>query len=186
MPLPSASNSLTCSKLAHCCSPLFYFTVFCVKISIALANRRITVMASKSWQMAHWIYLARLGCLMPICVLLNIFLCSPIATYFTLQSMARVPDRNTIRCLDQDAISLATRYLHIVTDWLLLPVPLIIIYRLQMPLGKKVRLMLVFCLGFISSVASIVRNVLVTRQISLFDVTCELLQSDIRGEGSSC
>lgn len=100
--------------------------------------------------------------------------------------MAQVPDRKTIRCLDQDAISLATRYSHIVTDWLLLPVPLIIIYRLQMPVGKKVRLMLVFCLGFISSVASIVRNVLVTRETSPFDVTCELPQSDLRGEGSSC
>ncbi|KAI4217985.1 MAG: hypothetical protein L6R36_009180 [Xanthoria steineri] len=162
-------------ELAHYCFPLFYFTVFCVKISITLANRRITGMTSKNWQIAHWVYLALLGCLMPICVLLNIFPCSPIATYFTLQSIARVPDPKTIRCLNQDAISLATRYSHIVTDWLLLPVPLIIIYRLQMPVGRKIRLMLVFCLGFISSAASIVRNVLVTRQTNQFDVTCEFL-----------
>ena len=143
-------------------------------------------MTSKNWQIAHWVYLALLGCLMPICVLLNIFPCSPIPTYFTLQSIARVPDPKTIRCLNQDAISLATRYSHIVTDWLLLPVPLIIIYRLQMPVGRKIRLMLVFCLGFISSAASIVRNVLVTRQTNQFDVTCEFLQSGVRGEDSSC
>ena len=139
-------------------------------------------MASKHWKTAHWVYLALLGCLLPICVLLNIFPCSPIATYFSLQAIARVPDGQTIRCLDRDAINFTTttRYVHIVTDWLLLPVPLIIIYKLQMPVGKKVRLMLVFCLGFISSVASIIRNVLESQRTSTFDASCEFLQTNAR------
>lgn len=158
-------------ELAHCCFPIFYFTVFCVKISITLANRRITGMTSNKWQIAHWTYLALLICIMPICVFLNIFPCSPIATYFTLQSIAEVADPKTIKCLDQNAISLATRYLHIITDWLLLPVPLIIIWRLQMPVSRKVRLMLVFCVGLISSVASIIRNVLTERLVTDVDVT---------------
>ena len=43
-----------------------------------------------------------------------------------------------INCLDQNAISLTTRHCHIVTDWLLLPVPLIIIWRLQMHFSRKI------------------------------------------------
>lgn len=131
-------------------------------------------MTSKKWQIAHWTYLALLICIMPICVFLNIFPCSPIATYFTLQSIAEVADPKTIKCLDQNAISLATRYLHIVTDWLLLPVPLIIIWRLQMPVSRKVRLMLVFCVGLISSIASIIRNVLTERLTTDIDITCKI------------
>ena len=166
-------KSLTLSKLAHYCFPIFYFTVFCVKVSITLANRRIIGMTSKKWQIAHWTYLVILVCLMAICVMLNIFPCSPIATYFTLQSVAEVPDPTTIKCLNLNAISLAIRIRHTVTDWLLLPVPLIITWQLQMPLSRKIRLMLVFCVGFISSLASIIRNVLTQELTSDVDVICK-------------
>lgn len=160
-------------QLAHCNFSIFYATVFLIKISIALANRRITGMTSKRWQIAHWIYLALLMSILPICVLLNLFPCSPIAVSFTLQAIAKVPDPRTIKCLDTDAISLATRSLHIVTDLLLLPVPIIIVWRLQMRLSRKVRLMLVFCVGIVSSIASIMRNILTSRIAS--DLTCTYL-----------
>ena len=101
------------------------------------------------------------------------FACSPVATTYTLQAVASIANPRTIRCLDQNAISLATRTVHIVTDWLLLPVPLIIIYRLQMPLKRKLRLGFVFCLGLISSIATIVRNVLITKVTT--DMTCEYM-----------
>ena len=77
--------------------------------------------------------------------------------------------------LDQEAIGLATRYVHIVTDWLFLPVPLIVIFKLQMPLGKKFRLILVFCVGFISSLASIIRNILTVRLESRLNITYKSL-----------
>lgn len=159
------------SKFSHSLFPVFYFTVFLIKISIVLQNRRITGMTSKRWQIAHWTYLALLLCLSPICVFLNVFTCKPFATAFTLQAIAKVQDPRTIKCLNTEAISLSTRYLHIITDWLLLPVPLIIIWRLQMPFPRKIRLMLVFCVGFVSSVASIVRNALVSR--ATLDITCK-------------
>lgn len=159
------------SKFSHSIFPVFYFTVFLVKISIVLQNRRITGMTSKRWQTAHWTYLALLLCLFPICVSLNIFTCKPFATGFTLQAIAKVQDPRKIKCLNADAISLSTRYFHIVTDWLLLPVPLIIIWRLQMPLPRKIRLMLVFLVGLVSSFASIVRNVLVSE--TKLDYTCK-------------
>ena len=180
----SLRKSLTHSKLAHHCFPVFYFTVFCVKISITLANRRITGMTSKKWQIAHWTYLVLLVFLMAICVMFNIFPCSPIATYFTLQSVAEVPDPTTIKCLNLNAISLATQICHIVTDWLLLPVPLIIIWQLQMPLSRKIRLMLVFCVGFISSLASVIRNVLTQELTSDVDVTCKNTVSRDRRQSS--
>lgn len=161
------------TQLAHCDYPIFYFTVFLVKISIVLANRRITGMTSKKWQIAHWTYLALLMSILPICVFLNIFTCLPVATSFTLQAIAKVPDPRTIKCLNLNSVSLATRILHIITDWLLLPVPIIIIWRLQMPVSRKIRLMLVFCVGVISSIASVMRNILISR--ATLDLTCTSL-----------
>ena len=136
-------------------------------------------MTSKRWQIAHWTYLSVLFCLLPVTVLLNVFACIPIPAYYTLQGIANVKDPRTIRCISQDGLGYATRALHIITDWFLLPVPLIIIWRLQMPWSRKIRLMAVFCIGFISSVASIMRNVLTERLGS--DITCKLLVSSLRG-----
>ena len=134
-------------------------------------NRRITGMTSKNWQKAHWTYFTILVILMVTCIFLNIFSCSPIATAFTLSSIGKMEDPRKIECLDRNAISLATRAVHIITDWLLLPVPLIIVWRLQMPLRKRIKLMLVFGIGLISSIASIVRNILSER--ATIDVTCK-------------
>ncbi len=78
-----------------------------------------------------------------------------------------------IKCLDLNAIILAIRIYHTVTDWLLLPVPLIIILRLQM-LYRKLRLMLVFCVGFFSSFASIIGNVLIQELTSNINGTCKI------------
>ena len=139
-------------------------------------------MTSRNWQIAHWIYLALLLILLPTCVLLGTFRCSPISTGFTLQAIARVPGSKAIKYLNVGAINTATRSLHIITDWLLLPVPIIIIWQLQMRLSQKIRLMLVFCLGVISSIASIMRNVLISR-VTL-DTNCMSLIS-CRSKGES-
>lgn len=88
-----------------------------------------------------------------------------------LQAIAEVPDPRTIKCLDASAVYTATRVLHILTDWFLLPIPLIIIWQLKMSLGRKIRLMSIFSVGFISTVASIVAFVLNSRLGP--DVTCE-------------
>lgn len=128
-------------------------------------------MTSKKWQYAHWTYLALLICLLPICVCLNAFQCQPVAAEYSFKAVAQVADPRTIKCLNGDKIGLATRCLHIITDWLLIPVPLIIIWRTQMKLSKKLRLMSVFAVGVVSSIASIMRNVLVVAPTP--DVTCE-------------
>lgn len=90
---------------------------------------------------------------------------------YSLKAVAKVADPHTIKCLNGDQIGQATRYLHIITDWLLIPVPLIIIWRTQMPLSKRLRLMSVFAVGLVSSLASITRNVLIAAPKP--DFTCE-------------
>ena len=127
-------------------------------------------MTSRRWQIAHYTYLALLFCLLIVGIFTSVCACRPILAGFKLQAVADVSDPRTIKCANSTQLSLATRTAHILTDWLLLPVPIIIIWRLQMPLSKKIRFMMAFCLGLVSSVATVVRNVLTTRQNA--DLTC--------------
>ena len=58
--------------------------------------------------------------------------CRPIATAFTLQGIAKIQYFRTMKCLNNtNAVSFSTRSLHIFTGWLIPPVPVIIIWRLQ-------------------------------------------------------
>ena len=149
--------------------------MYTIKTSIVLANRRITGLTSRRWQIIHWTYLAVLFLLMPICTLANVFACSPIPAFYNLQFIGKSSDPRKIKCFDELSFGYASRTLHIFTDWLLLPVPLIIIARLQMSLSRKIRLMAIFCVGFVSSLASIMRNILIARIGG--DATCEFIST---------
>lgn len=132
--------------------------MFWAKISIVLQNRRITGVSSTNWQIAHYTFLGLLIPLGVVCVCLNTFGCTPLSIHYTLQSLVETKDPKAVKCLPSVKVSNYTRIVHIVTDWLLLPVPLIIIYRLKMPWSQKLRIMFVFSVGVTSSIASIVRN----------------------------
>jgi len=151
--------------------PVFYLSVYWIKTSITLANRRVTGMTFRSWRIAHWTYLAILLVLMPISVFLNMFQCSPVAAGYSLKAIAVMPNPRQIVCLNRNAISLAIRSLHIITDFALLCVPIIVVCRLQLPVKKKFRLCIVFCVGGVSCIASVVRNVIILHPTT--DLTCK-------------
>ena len=67
-------------------------------------------------------------------------------------------DPKSLHCINSTKLTLANRWLHVATDLLLLSVPLIILYRLQMPLRKKLSVGFIFCFGIVCVIASIQRN----------------------------
>ncbi|KAF7875017.1 hypothetical protein EAF04_002189 [Stromatinia cepivora] len=149
--------------------PMFYFTVFSVKLSIALANQRLTGLASKTWQYIHRAFIGTFLCLLPITTFLNMFQCLPVPAGYSLWYVGGIADpASTIHCLNRTSISYGTRILHILTDVALLCVPIVIVLRLQMPKVKKYRLVAVFAIGGASTLASIVRNVFVHKALGDF------------------
>ena len=149
---------------------IFYFSVYCVKISIVLFNRRLTALTSQCWNIAHWIFFSLVSFLMAFSVLVNIFVCVPVPTHYSLRAFAST-DPSSIKCLDQSAVQLALRDLHIATDIALLFVPLIVLYKMKMPLRQKLRLGILFCFGLMTCVSSIMRNFV--SQSSPSDFTCK-------------
>jgi hypothetical protein len=138
--------------------PLFFFTVFSVKLSIALQNRRLTLMAGKHWQIIHWIFIITFAISLPVLTIINMVQCIPININYSLQAIALLPDVQSIRCVNKTSLSYAGRAIHIATDVLLLCVPIIIIARLQMQRKKKYRLLCIFLIGGMSVIAGIIRN----------------------------
>ena len=150
--------------------PLFWLSVGSIKISIVFFNRRLTGLTSRPWQIAHWTLLGIILCFVTIAIFLSTLQCSPPAVHFSLMAVARTNPRQ-IKCLDARNFSLATRSMHIATDFVLLCVPIMVLYRLQMPLWRKLRLCVLFCFGAVSCAASVVRNVLIQKKT--VDLTCK-------------
>ena len=155
-----------------------------MKASIALQNQRISGMTSKTWRYTHYAYLTLVLLLLPTTVCLNLFQCTPVAVTYSLRSLALLDDpKNEVKCLGRVesrmqtriSIKIATRSLHVITDVALLFVPLFIIYRLQASLGKKLRIGFLFCIGLVSFLATIMRNVKINTPS--VDATCK--SSDI-------
>lgn len=148
---------------------MFYFTVFTVKLSIALANKRLTGLSSRRWHYIHLGFIATFLCLLPITTFLNMLQCLPVPAGYSLWYVGAIANpKTTIVCLNRLGISYATRILHILTDVALLFVPIAIVIRLKMPRAKKYRLIAVFAIGGMSTIASILRNVFVSRALGDF------------------
>jgi len=147
--------------MGRAADPIFYFAVFTVKTSIALANGRITGLQSQKWTIAYWISLFIVLGLLISTVTVNIFQCNPVRPFFSIIALGKMEDPADLKCIDINAVSLSFRALHICTDWMLLSVPIIIIYRLNVSVTIKLRLAFVFGIGAMSSIATIVRETII-------------------------
>lgn len=112
------------------------------------------------WQYIHWGFIVTFLILLPITTFLNMFQCLPVPADYSLCYVGAIVDPAiTISCLNRVSIGYATRILHILTDVTLLCLPITIVMRLHMPRSKIYRLVAVFAVDGMSTIASILRNV---------------------------
>ncbi|KAF1975415.1 hypothetical protein BU23DRAFT_458162 [Bimuria novae-zelandiae CBS 107.79] len=142
---------------------VFYFSVFSVKLSIAILNRRITGLASERWMRTHYIFIGLFVILLPPNVCLEAFQCTPPPVRYSLIYISQMEDPRRIKRLNPYAISLSGRLMHIITDVALLCVPI---------MSRSKRLTFCSCWSRMSTIASIVRTCIISN--NLVDVTCQL------------
>ncbi|PSN72084.1 hypothetical protein BS50DRAFT_544407 [Corynespora cassiicola Philippines] len=101
-----------------------------------------------------------------------LFACRPIAASWdpTLTTIAK--------CVNRGAIYITTAVVGIVTDVILLAIPIPLIWRLQMPLKQKIGLTGMFVIGSITIVTSIIRLVVLLPALTSMD------QPWVIGEGT--
>ena len=105
---------------------------------------------------AHNVFLAFLVSFLIAAVLSCIFDCTPFANFSVVQAGKLAHPQ---KCDNLDKLNISLAAIHIATDFTLLSVPLIVLYKMQMSTTKKLRLGFLFSVGSFSCIGSVMRNV---------------------------
>lgn len=102
-----------------------------------------------------------------------IFACKPIAASWNPLLLG------TAVCVNRGAIYIATAVLGIVTDVMLITIPIPTIWGLQMPTKQKIGVTLIFCIGSMTMVTSIVRLVVLIPALTAVDQTWVIAEGSV-------
>ncbi|KAF2222000.1 hypothetical protein BDZ85DRAFT_185945, partial [Elsinoe ampelina] len=143
--------------------PVYQFGLVLVKISILWQYYRI--FPGKNIRMACNILLVISVLYGFYCTLNNIFLCTPIKSYWTLSIAGK--------CLSRPAVWYSNAAINIATDIAIFVLPMPALYHLHLPMKQKLALMAIFALGAFVVLVSILRlpelHMLVASHDPLYD-----------------
>lgn len=134
----------------------FFLAVGVVKMSITCFNMRITGLTSKRWMIAHRVFFAALLMYTLAIFFYSIFQCQPpLATYDAIAAgkLADPP-----KCRSTSEVGTVLSIIHVIMDFCLLTVPIIVLWKIQMHWTTKLRLYFVFSIGATSCIGSVLRQ----------------------------
>ena len=150
---------------------MFYVAAGLVKISICLFNRRLTGLKSRAWMICHNVMLGLISCWILSTIFIEVFKCTPVLTQWGFLGFGR-PANPPSHCIKAKSYGLALSAIHIIFDFALLSVPLIVLSKMRMSTSKRVRLIFLFSIGSVSCIGSVMRQIIAFRKSK--DMTCEL------------
>ncbi|KAK7512468.1 uncharacterized protein IWZ02DRAFT_87030 [Phyllosticta citriasiana] len=130
----------------------FFVCIGVVKMSIVVFNMRLTSLVSRAWIIGNWSFFAIVSCYVVVAFFLNVFQCTPPAAnfdYVVAGKMATAP-----KCLGVARMGTILRAINITLDYLLLAVPIIVLWKLKMSWGQKLQLGALFSVGAIACIGS--------------------------------
>ena len=166
--IQASSHTNLVVQIATTQKTVFFVSVGLVKMSITLFNMRLTGLTSRKWMMAHWTFFAILVVYTLTALFINVFQCKPPQAHWDLIYAGKLPDPPT--CLTATFVSSLLSTWHVVMDFCLLTVPIIVLWKLQIKWSTKIRLYIVFSVGSMSCVGSVVRQIYQGRLHS--DLSC--------------
>lgn len=110
-----------------------------VKVSILLFLRRLEC-HSRRVNLLIWFTMFVTVALFVAVLFVDIFQCSPVAYVYDLS----IPNGS---CINQGAFYVATAAIYLLTDLLVLSIPIIITWSLQMPRKRKMAVCAILCMG---------------------------------------
>ncbi|KAI1850981.1 hypothetical protein JX266_003646 [Neoarthrinium moseri] len=153
-------------------APLVYtFTVASAKATLCFFYRRLSPF--RTYQIFVWITMfICVGSSMGIFFSL-VFACKPLAASWEPTLAV------TAQCLDRPAIYVATAGIGIITDVILLALPIPVVIGLNIPTRQKIIVVLLFAIGSITVVTSIVRLIILLPSLANPDQTYALTQGTL-------
>jgi hypothetical protein len=136
---------------------IFFVSVGIVKVSICFFNRRLTSMTSRTWLWFNNIFLVLLFIYIMVSLFWDIFSCSPAYAGWDPIRIGR--ENIKPKCFSVSILGTVLSTIHVVMDFGLLAVPLIVLWKVKMGWKTKSRLYFVFSIGMMSAVGSIFRQI---------------------------
>ncbi|KAJ8068305.1 hypothetical protein OCU04_003868 [Sclerotinia nivalis] len=135
----------------------FFVAVGVVKISICLFNRRLTAMTTRRWLWFNNAFLVLLVIYILVSLFWTIFSCNPVWGGWDAIRLGR--EGVVAKCFPVGTLGSVLSTVHVVTDFGLLAVPLIVLWKLKMGWRTRGRLYVVFAVGGGSMIGSILRQI---------------------------
>ncbi|KAL4914854.1 hypothetical protein BDW62DRAFT_219802 [Aspergillus aurantiobrunneus] len=172
----SDTDMVTFRKFCYIATVLYCPMALLVKV--ALLSILIRIFAPyKSKIIFIYVFLAAIAIYYTIAEIVKIRMCDPVPAYWTLDP--------TASCLDQRAALIADSVISMVSDLLILLLPLPLTWSLQMSRNRKLRVIGMLSAGGLATAFSVYRLVLVLRDGSSPDMTivfvCVILSGNAEG-----
>ena len=110
----------------------------------------------------HNILLILLVSYVLVAMFLSLFQCRPALVNYDLIKTGKLS--HPLVCLDTNSLGIGLSVVHIVFDFVLLSVPIIVLVKVKMDLATKIRIGFLFSVGSISCIGSIMRQKLQTME----------------------
>ncbi|KAJ5998986.1 hypothetical protein N7451_006796 [Penicillium sp. IBT 35674x] len=126
-----------------------------IKVSILMFLRRLES-RSRVVNILVWTSLGIITALFIAVLFVDIFQCHPIAYNWDLT----IKDG---KCIDQGAFYVSTAALNLFTDLIVISIPIIITWHLQMPLRRKIAVCFILCLGGVATAIGVWRIIILAK-----------------------
>lgn len=146
---------------------MYTFANVAIKASILMFYYR--TFPHNRFKIAVWCVAALVGAWFITMIFLTVFQCTPISFVWN-KTLAGT-------CINVSASYMSTAIVNVITDFIIVVMPVPLILRLNMPNGRKLGVCAIFILGSIVIVASIVRPVTL-QNFDIYDITCKCSASE--------
>jgi len=164
-------QSILLSQLAQSYGFVYLLTAALVRISVIILMRRIFFdksIAPISRILANILIAISLAQFF-ISECIFIFRCYPVKYGFNVAETWKA------KCLDNRKSGYSTAGTHLILDTAVLILPMYSIWKLQLPLRDRLRIMAVFLLGIFACICAALRFVYISKIVTGLDVTCKFL-----------
>ena len=155
--------------LANIAKVIFFVGVGVIKVSICLFNKRLTSMTSRTWLIFNNVFLFLLCAYIIVALFWNIFQCNP--PYAGWDAIRIGKESRSFKCTSDTIVGSTLSVIHVIMDFGLLAVPIIVLWKVKMGWMTKARLYFVFSIGAMSCIGSIMRQI-EQENLQFADILC--------------
>ncbi|KAK8220930.1 hypothetical protein IWZ01DRAFT_477862 [Phyllosticta capitalensis] len=130
----------------------FFCCIGVIKMSIVVFNMRLTKFSSRAWTFGNWAFFAIVCCYVINAFFLNIFQCTPPHANFDYIAAGKLS--YAPKCIGVAKMGTILRAINITLDYMLLAVPIIVLWKIKMSARQKLRLFALFSVGALACIGS--------------------------------